>query len=154
LGNDGDVNDFIRNIIYDCFQLIAKSKYKGVNKGPFLVWMFQRKGIFGASGEEQEAVILVISPFYNERSPRATNEIEPCYDFLQSLEGFIRVESTNPLYENAIPLFRYDNGDIQRVELDGAFLETAAALQDDLLTINQINREDHLNIYRYLLENR
>lgn len=152
LDDDVDVNNLFRNIINECFQLISKSKYRGVKKGPFLVWMFQRKGVFGASGDEQEAVILIISPFYNERSPRATNEIEPCYEYLQSIESFIRMESANPLFENALPIYMYDNGDIQRIELDGVFLETAAVLQDDLLTFNQIDRDNHLNIYRYLLE--
>lgn len=116
--------------------------------------MFQREGIFGTSGVVKEALIIVISPFYNDRAPRVTRDIEPCFEYLQMIDGFIRIESANPLYENAIPLFRYENKQLENIEIDDYFLETAGSIQDNLLDFNGIDRQSHLNIYRHLLESR
>jgi hypothetical protein len=146
------VTDFINEVINESARKIACHKYKGINKGPFLIWMSQRKGIFGASGKDKEGIIIFITPFYSDRATRVESEVEPCYDYISSCTGFIRVEGGNPIYENAFPLYRYEEGKLLSIHVDNLFLHEAAALKDKFIEVYSSHEFNADNVYQRLLE--
>lgn len=146
------VTDFINKVINESVRKIANHKYKGINKGPFLIWMHQRIGIFGVSGKEKEGIIIFITPFYSDRATRVKSEVEPCYDYMSSCTGFIRAEGGNPIYENAFPLYRYEEGELLSIHVDNLFLHKAAALKDKFIEVYSSHEFNVDNVYRRLLE--
>lgn len=111
----------IQDVFVNCAKLISKCKNKGVQKGPYLMWLAQRN-VIGSSGKLVEAIILFITPYYNNRAVRARKEFEPCIDFMRTISGYIQVEAANPILENAFPFFRYSDGNLERILVDEKFI--------------------------------
>jgi hypothetical protein len=62
------------------------------------------------------------------------------------------VESGNPIFENVPPVYRYENGALEKVLVEDMFCNFSSRYQNDLLNINGINSDDHFNIDQQLLE--
>ncbi|WP_374713647.1 hypothetical protein [Symbiobacterium terraclitae] len=99
--------------ILDALQALATDRSKLIRQGPFTLWMVRRPLVDGAN-RFIHGVMLILTPSFWGRT-RGRTERDPLYARLRELDGFIRAEDTFPLYEGAVPLYRYVDGGVYQV---------------------------------------
>lgn len=133
---NGELTDFIYELIHSVSLQLWNNKYKGVQKGPFYFWLSQ---------EDEGQFTLYIAPFYNLRVSRTKKPFDPVYLYMYQRPGFLQAVQGNPILENSIPLAQYANGQLARIDLDAPFLITA-------LEIQKVNKKDDNSLYQNLLD--
>lgn len=63
--NEDIINEHIRNIYLSAIQALSKQKSKKLMKGPFYIWICQKK-LLGDYNQFVNGFALIVTPFYKE----------------------------------------------------------------------------------------
>lgn len=116
--NEDTINEHIRNIYLSAIQALSKQKSKKLLKGPFYIWICQKK-LLGEHNQFVNGFALIVTPFYKEVVGR---DADPIVETMWLHKGYIRMESAIPILEGAVPLCVYENGQANPIELTAALL--------------------------------
>jgi hypothetical protein len=132
-GEDGSQN-YLRDILHSAVLTLKKHRSKRINKGPFHFWYVEKK-VTNGRNEYIDGIVWIVTPFYEE-IVRRSSDIEPLIDQMRSYVGFIRTESASPVFEGAIPMFHYEDGDIVPIPLNNQLIEHLSDIYEELLYWN------------------
>lgn len=137
---------------------LGSHRNTGIKQGPFLLWVAV-KPILGSYNQETLGLIYFVTPFYRERMKGRKTDSNPLNDRVLTISQFVRSEGGNPIWEGAVPVLRYEAGDLTPVGVSREFLEQAAEVHDEMnrmhnLFAGQLNGTTQIqpNYYRILLD--
>jgi hypothetical protein len=99
--------------VLEAFQSLSSDRSKLIRNGPFTLWT-ARSTMLNKANQWTEGVLFIVSPAFSIRTKGRT-ERDPLMTRLERLPGFIRAEDTYPLYEGAVPAYRYLAGQVHKV---------------------------------------
>lgn len=116
--NEEAINEHIRTVYLSALQTLSKQKSKKMLKGPFYIWICQKR-LLGDRNQFVDGFALIVTPFYKEVVGR---DADPIVETMWQHKGYIRMESAIPLLEGAVPLSIFKEGQTIPIELDAALL--------------------------------
>ncbi|ETT45430.1 hypothetical protein BSK66_10080 [Paenibacillus odorifer] len=134
--NEDTINEQIRNVYLSALRTLSKQKSKKLLKGPFYVWICQKK-LLGDKNKFVDGFALIITPFYQEVVGR---DVDPLVEAMWQHKGFIRIESAIPILEGAVPLYMFEDGQAIPIELDAALLSRLnGTFEEHQYMLSQVN---------------
>lgn len=104
LGSDSTINPAVLEV----FGNLASDRSKLIRNGPFTLWTAPSR-MLNKANRWTDGVLIIVSPAFSART-KGRSERDPLLAQFEKLPGFIRVEDTQPLYEGAVPAYRYLDG--------------------------------------------
>ncbi len=115
---DDSINEHIRSVYLSAIQVLSKQKSKRLLKGPFYLWICQKK-LLGDNNRFVDGFSLIVTPFYQEVVGR---DVDPIVEKMWQHKGYIRMESAIPILEGAVPACVFEDGQVIPIELDATLL--------------------------------
>ncbi|MFC4808809.1 hypothetical protein [Paenibacillus sp. GCM10023250] len=113
--NEDSINEHIRNVYLSAIQALSKQKSKKLLKGPFYLWICQKK-LLGGNRQVVDGFALIVTPFFQDVVGR---DVDPVVETMWRHRGYIRMESAIPILEGAVPNCVFEEGQVLPIELDG-----------------------------------
>jgi len=115
---EDSINEHIQSVYLSAIQVLSKQKSKKLLKGPFYLWICQKK-LLGDNNRFVDGFSLIVTPFYQEVVGRDT---DPIVETMWQQKGYIRMESAIPILEGAVPACIFEEGQALPIELDGELM--------------------------------
>lgn len=116
--SEDSINEHIRNVYLSAIHALSKQKSKKLLKGPFYLWICQKK-LLGDNRQVVDGFALIITPFFQDVVGR---DVNPVVETMWRHSGYIRMESAIPILEGAIPASIFEDGQAIPIELDGELI--------------------------------